>query len=191
MDIATPPLQYCSECGKPWPSGELAHFGNRLVCIDCKNTYTQKLREGVAVQSTLAYAGFWIRFVAAIIDGVILFVLGMVVQLPLAGLLKSPQPEIMLMGAGVAYLIEVAIGATYEAVFISRFAATPGKMALNLKVVRPDGSSVSLERAFARYFAKILSGLIFCIGFIMAGFDSEKRALHDMLCDTRVIKAGV
>jgi uncharacterized RDD family membrane protein YckC len=61
-------------------------------------------------------------------------------------------------------------------------------MALNLKVVRPDGSPLSLGRAFARYFAKVLSGLILGIGFIMAGFDSQKRALHDRLCDTRVIK---
>jgi uncharacterized RDD family membrane protein YckC len=82
----------------------------------------------------------------------------------------------------------MAIGATYEGVFVSRFAATPGKMALNLKVVRPDGSPLSLGRAFARYFAKVLSGLILGIGFIMAGFDSQKRALHDRLCDTRVIK---
>jgi uncharacterized RDD family membrane protein YckC len=188
MDVATPPIQYCSECGRPWPYDQLARFGDRLICADCKNAYTQKLREGVTAASTLVYAGFWIRLVAAIIDGVILYVAGMVVQLPLAGMLKSPRVEVMLMGAGITYLIEMAIGATYEGVFVSRFAATPGKMALNLKVVRPDGSPVSLGRAFARYFAKVLSGLILCIGFIMIGFDSEKRGLHDMLCDTRVIK---
>jgi uncharacterized RDD family membrane protein YckC len=188
MDVATPPIQYCSECGRPWPYDELARFGDRLICADCKNAYTQKLREGVAAASTFVYAGFWIRFVAAIIDGVILYVAGMVVQLPLAGMLKSPQLEVMLMGAGIAYLIEMAIGATYEGVFVSRFAATPGKMALNLKVVRPDGSPVSLDRAFARYFAKVLSGVILCIGYIKNGFDSQKRGLHDMLCDTRVIK---
>jgi uncharacterized RDD family membrane protein YckC len=190
MDVATPPIQYCSECGRPCPSDELARFGDRLICADCKNAYAQKLREGVAVASTLVYAGFWIRFVAVIIDGVILYVAGMLVQLPLAGLLKSPQADMMLMGAGITYLIEMAIAATYEGVFVSRFAATPGKMALNLKVVRADGSPVSIERAFARYFAKVLSGLILCIGFIMAGFDSQKRGLHDMLCDTRVVKTG-
>jgi uncharacterized RDD family membrane protein YckC len=62
-------------------------------------------------------------------------------------------------------------------------------MALDLKVVRPDGGPISLGRAVGRYFAKIVSGIILMIGYIMAGFDSEKRALHDMMCDTRVIKA--
>src|SRR5580704_5698921 len=190
MDVTTPPIQYCSECGRPWPLDELAHFADRLICANCKNAYAQKLREGVAAESTFVYAGFWIRFVAVLIDGVILYVAGMVVQLPLAGLLRSSQTDVMLLGAGIAYLIEMAIGATYEGVFVSRFAATPGKMALNLKVVRADGSPVSLGRAFGRYFAKVLSGLILCIGFIMAGFDSQKRGLHDMLCDTRVIKTG-
>jgi uncharacterized RDD family membrane protein YckC len=55
-------------------------------------------------------------------------------------------------------------------------------------VVRPDGRPVDLGRAFGRYFAKILSAFILLIGYIIAGFDSEKRALHDMICDTRVIK---
>src|SRR5579863_4692179 len=88
MDAATPPLQYCSECGRPYPSDEFARFGNRLICANCKDAYAQKLREGVGVASSFVYAGFWIRCLAAIIDGVILYVVGMVVQLPLASLLK-------------------------------------------------------------------------------------------------------
>ena len=55
--------------------------------------------------------------------------------------------------------------------------------------MRPNGGPIGLGRAFGRYFAKILSGLILMIGYIMAAFDSEKRALHDMICDTRVIRA--
>jgi len=84
----------------------------------------------------------------------------------------------------------MVIGATYEGVFVSRFGATPGKMALDLKVIRPDGGPLSLGRAVGRYFAKIVSGIILAIGYIMAGFDSQKRALHDMICDTRVIRVS-
>ena len=190
MDAAALPSQYCSECGQPWPADQLARFGDRLICSNCKNAYAQKLREGVATAGAFVYAGFWIRLLAVLIDGIILFVAGMVAQLPLAPLLKSGQVELMAMAFGLVYLIDIAIGATYEGFFISRYAATPGKMALNLKVVRPDGGRVSLGRAVGRYFAKLLSGLILCIGYIMAGFDSQRRALHDLLCDTRVIKAG-
>ena len=92
------------------------------------------------------------------------------------------------MALGAVYLVDMAIGATYEGVFVSRFGATPGKMALELKVVRPDGGPVSLGRAVGRYFAKMVSAIVLMIGYIMVGFDSEKRALHDMLCDTRVVK---
>jgi uncharacterized RDD family membrane protein YckC len=62
-------------------------------------------------------------------------------------------------------------------------------MALGLKVVRPDGGPITAGRAAGRYFAKMISGMILMIGYIIAGFDSQKRALHDMICDTRVIKS--
>jgi uncharacterized RDD family membrane protein YckC len=82
----------------------------------------------------------------------------------------------------------MAIAATYEAVFVNKLGATPGKMVLGLRVVRPDGGPISLGRAFGRYFAKILSTIILFIGYIMVAFDREKRGLHDILVDTRVIK---
>jgi uncharacterized RDD family membrane protein YckC len=82
----------------------------------------------------------------------------------------------------------MAINCCYETFFVARLGATPGKMALGLKVVRPDGGPVGLGRAFGRYFAKFLSMIILGIGYIMVGFDSEKRGLHDMICGTRVVK---
>jgi len=183
-------VKYCSECGQPWPPDELARFGDLLICSNCKIAYTQKLREGVASAATFTYAGFWIRFVAVLLDGVILFVASVIVQLAFAPMVRSGRPEMMLTAMGIESLIGMAIGATYEGVFVSRFGATPGKMALELKVVRPDGGPVSLGRAVGRYFAKIVSWMILAIGFIMAGFDSQKRALHDMICDTRVVRVS-
>ena len=50
-----------------------------------------------------------------------------------------------------------------------------------------DGSKISYQRAFGRAWADILSGMICYIGYIIAGFDKEKRALHDHICQTRVI----
>jgi uncharacterized RDD family membrane protein YckC len=61
-------------------------------------------------------------------------------------------------------------------------------MACGLKVVTEDGQRLSYMRAFGRYFAEIISGMILYIGYIMAAFDYEKRALHDRICTTRVIK---
>jgi uncharacterized RDD family membrane protein YckC len=198
----TSEVRYCSECGRPSAPGDLARFGNALICPSCKDTYAQKLREGVPAAQARIYGGFWIRFVAVLIDGIILGIVGSVVQLIFFGSLfrslivqpgTPPSPALLgqaLGAVGLSSLVSTAIGATYEGLFVAKLGATPGKMALSLKVVRPDGSPVDMGRAFGRYFAKLLSGIILFIGYIMAGFDDQKRALHDMICDTRVIKTG-
>jgi uncharacterized RDD family membrane protein YckC len=94
----------------------------------------------------------------------------------------------MMAALGIVTLLNMVIASCYEAVFLARSGATPGKMIAGLKVIRPDGSPIGMGRAFGRYFAKLLSGLTLMIGFVMAAFDSERRALHDMVCDTRVIR---
>jgi uncharacterized RDD family membrane protein YckC len=200
--IPSSDVRFCSECGRQAPLDELARFGNTFVCEYCKATYIQKLREGVQPASAgaaLTYAGFWIRFVASLLDWIILFIVDSTVQ----ALVLTPFFHIKPIGSnaapgefmaqflalfGVSTAINFLIGCTYETLFIARLGATPGKMALSLKVVRPDGGPVDLGRALGRYFAKILSGLILLIGYIIAGFDSQKRALHDMICETRVVK---
>ena len=63
-------------------------------------------------------------------------------------------------------------------------------MALGLRIVRADGSSLTYGRATGRFFADYLSNLILFIGYIMAAFDDEKRTLHDRICDTRVVKVS-
>jgi uncharacterized RDD family membrane protein YckC len=202
MQPSVPQTLFCAECGHPTPADELARFGTVLVCPNCKERYAQKLREGVTPARAMVYGGFWIRFVAYIIDAIILVVVGSVVRLVFAtslltvvpvGTGGAPGPEFfgrLFAAIGLAGLINMALAATYEGLFVGKLGATPGKMALGLKIVRPDSSPVTVGRAFGRYFAKILSGLILLVGFIMAGFDSQKRALHDMICDTRVIRSG-
>jgi len=203
----TPQTQraFCSECGQPARPDELARFGDRLVCPNCKNAYAQRLREGVAPAGFVRYGGFWLRFVAVIIDGVIIAIpigilqamLFAVMGLSMPQIAQNPNPrpeEIFAAMApilgmvGLSSLIGMALACAYEAFFLVKFGATPGKMALGLKVVRPDGSGITASRAIGRYFGKLLSSMILYIGYIMAGFDAQKRALHDMICDTRVIK---
>ena len=66
--------------------------------------------------------------------------------------------------------------------------ATVGKMAMGLRVVTGSGQRLSFMNATGRYFAKILSAIILCIGFIMIAFTDKKRGLHDMIAGTLVIK---
>ena len=78
-------------------------------------------------------------------------------------------------------------GISYETIFIGKYGATVGKMACRIKVVTADGGQVSYLRAVGRYFAKLLSAFTLMIGYIIAAFDPEKRALHDRICNTRVV----
>lgn len=183
-------ILYCSQCGQAKPAQELAHFGNTLVCAACKPAYAQRLSEGHTAAGAFRYAGFWIRFVAVIIDGLITGFASAAVQAILVPTLALGQPSATRATAflGIAYLAAITISGAYESLFVYKFGATPGKMIFRLRVVRPDGGPISLPRAIGRYFAKMLSAIILAIGYIMAAFDNEKRALHDILVDTRVIK---
>jgi uncharacterized RDD family membrane protein YckC len=88
----------------------------------------------------------------------------------------------------LVWFLQFVIGASYETYMIGKYGATLGKMAAKIRVVRADGSKLTYGRALGRYGGKIVSQLILGIGYLMAAFDQEKRALHDHMCDTRVIK---
>src|ERR1017187_2499615 len=90
-----PDLRYCSQCGHPAAVDEFARFGDTLVCPNCKDKYIQKIREGVApVQPLFRYAGFWVRFVAYMIDVIILGVAGSAVQFLLMGRVLGPLSRV-------------------------------------------------------------------------------------------------
>jgi uncharacterized RDD family membrane protein YckC len=201
MDAAlAPETRYCSECGRPTSSDDLAHFGDRLICPLCKDRYAQKLREGVMPAAGMRYAGFWWRVLALLIDSVILGTVSSILQYAMFPSMMMTNTPIApganpfetlgpaLARAGWAILVSTLFSLTYSAWFIGALGATPGLMALGLKVVRPDGSPIGYGRAVARYFAAMLSAMILGIGYLLVAFDPEKRALHDMICDTRVIK---
>ena len=197
---SSPATRFCSECGRPFPQSELIPFGSSFVCAACKETFAHKLREGVNVGAAVRYGGFWIRFVAILIDGAIL----MTISLLLSGLGTAvflsgrssgrAGAMIALSGAylavqGFLLLANLAIGISYQVYFLTRYSATPGKLALRLKVVPATGGPVSAPLAIGRFFAHYLSMLTLGIGYIMAGLDVQKRALHDRICETRVIHA--
>jgi uncharacterized RDD family membrane protein YckC len=66
--------------------------------------------------------------------------------------------------------------------------ATVGKMVLGIKVTDLDGNKLDFVKALVRNLCKIISSLIMCIGYIMAGFTEKKQALHDMIASTLVVK---
>ena len=87
-------------------------------------------------------------------------------------------------------VLSIAINWLYYAVQESGAAqATIGKKALGLKVTSTAGERISFGQASGRYFGKILSGIILLIGYLMVLWDVRKKALHDKMSNTLVIKS--
>ncbi|WP_406699549.1 RDD family protein [Singulisphaera sp. Ch08] len=144
---------------------------------------------GSATQAPVEYAGFWVRFVALVIDGLIVFVINFVVgfSIQLLGAAAKLDPAI---GALVSSLLSIVIQICYYPLMVSsEKQASYGKIMMGLKVTDLAGRRISFGRALGREFAKILSAIIFMIGYIMAAFTERKQALHDMIAGTLVVKA--
>ncbi len=143
----------------------------------------------------VVYAGFWKRVAASLIDA---FAIGTPVAI-MATIISS------LLGFGSSFASGLSgaadafnPGETITSYLLTAIAfawfhstagltATPGKLAIGIKVVRTDGDRISFLRGFGRYWAYLLSGLLLCIGLIMAAFTSRKQGLHDLICDTLVV----
>jgi uncharacterized RDD family membrane protein YckC len=155
----------------------------------------------------VTYAGFWLRFVAHLIDGLILGVGVFALVIPLlfltglvAALERLPeqldgQPNPAAIAAILSLVFTfVAVGILLQWLYYAYFEsgekqATWGKQALGLYVTDCAANRVSFGRASGRFFAKIISALIpLWIGYIMAGFTEKKQALHDMIAGCLVLR---
>lgn len=151
------------------------------------------------------YAGFWLRFVAYLIDDILLSVISFVIALPFIGTiifsgialsdLDKCEESTFLGIAGIVgtvlllIITLIAVSWLYFALMeSSKQQATLGKMALGLKVTDMEGNKISFGRATGRYFGKIISGMILMIGYILAGLTEKKQALHDMIAGCLVIR---
>jgi uncharacterized RDD family membrane protein YckC/ribosomal protein L40E len=193
---------FCTKCGAPNPAS--AAFCSR--CGAANGPAAPAATVGVpaggyapvaaypAIQSSGRYGGFWIRVVAAIIDAilirVVLFPIGAIFglsSLALGGIRHSAFPFMHFFGGGVMLMLSIAASWLYEAVMeSSSYQATLGKMIFGMKVTDLYGNRISFARATGRHFAKILSAMILCIGFIMVGLTERKQGLHDLIAGTLV-----
>ena len=135
------------------------------------------------------YANVWKRFVASLIDGIVLYILQAVVGFVGLAIGGTAGEE----GAGVAMLFAsvagIVIGWLYYAIQESSpKQATIGKQAMGLVVTDMNGEKVSFVKASIRHFAKFLSAIILMIGYIMAFFTEKKQGLHDMIAGTLILQ---
>jgi|SRR5215467_1680705 len=150
------------------------------------------------------YGGFWLRFLAYLIDGAVITIGVCVVAIPLFFLTGlgayvnelHPEEEWNDWGVGVVIAVFFLFAAAglvatwlYHALMeSSEWQATVGKKVLGLVVTDTEGRRVSFGRATGRHFAKIVTNMVpVFIGYIMAGFTEKKQALHDMIAGCMIL----
>jgi uncharacterized RDD family membrane protein YckC len=164
-----------------------------------------------AAQPAVAYAGFWLRLVAALIDGLIISVpLAPVYIFVFIGFLKNAQnlqdlqdptmvwtvlgPKLFLFF--ILGIVAVIVNWLYHGLFeSSSWQATPGKKALGLIVTDLEGRRITLARASGRFFSgrgatiiPSLGSMYYFIDCICVGFTDRKQALHDMIANCLVLR---
>ncbi|HEY0333077.1 MAG TPA: RDD family protein [Stenotrophomonas sp.] len=145
----------------------------------------------------VVYAGFWRRFAASVIDSFLIGLAALPITLP-AGIAmgvfdssrlgnESALAAVLLFQLAIQVFSLVVTVTYFSGFHASRFMASPGKLAVGIKVVRSDGTRLSLGRSVGRGFAYYLNILTLYIGFLMAAFTQRKQGLHDLICDTLVV----
>jgi uncharacterized RDD family membrane protein YckC len=192
---------FCGACGRPVVGYTVGQSPSAAPLVASQATPMS----GVSAAGANVYAGFWLRFVAYLIDSAIAFlVLGVIAAIFFAivgvGFFRnmaqegaSPNPAFPAALFGIIwFLVIVVIVASwlyYALMESSRTQGTLGKMALSLAVTDMNGRPITFGRASGRFFAKFITNLIpFWIGYIMAGFTEKKQALHDMIASCLVVR---
>lgn len=126
------------------------------------------------VQEVVEYAGFWVRFAAQVLDGLVLFIPIAIFDL--------------IFGKYLGNYVRFPLVWVYSIYMLNTKQATIGKMALGLKVTTVDGGKLEVGKISLReIFGKFLSTITLGVGFFMIGFTEKKQGLHDLIAGTAVI----
>ncbi|MEO7296965.1 MAG: RDD family protein [Verrucomicrobiota bacterium] len=178
-----------SDMGSWLPAAQFAELQTEIAVLQPALT---------GVEGDFEPVGFWPRLGATVVDRILLylvfFAIARMMGWPMN--LRSEQTAnvhrfedlipllaVLAKQAGVSLTIHMI----YEVLMTGKFGATLGKMIIGARIVRLDNSKLGYKYAFYRFLGKILSDLIFYIGYIFIAFREDKRALHDLLAKTRVI----
>lgn len=178
----------CSRCGIPYCNDCLVTIQGRKFCARCKVEQLTDLRSGV--DAALPLAGIGRRFAAVWIDGLILgipimiVVIGAMIPSLASGGDSAEMPPWITWASWGAIPVYIV----YEALMLMSRGQTLGKMALGIKVVRPDGHPISNGQAWGRSVVRSLFvSFLALVNYIPAFFTREKTCIHDLAAKTRVV----
>lgn len=139
-------------------------------------------------ESDFEYAGFWVRVGATIIDSLVIMAITFPLLISIYGWAYFDSES--LVSGPADFLISWVFPAFVAVWFWTRKQATPGKMALSLRVVDADsGAALSVGQSIGRYLAYFVSVIPLGLGLIWVGFDRRKQGWHDKLARSVVVRA--
>lgn len=128
--------------------------------------------------TTYELASIGNRFLAALIDDVILLVISFVVAMLLLPFLTDMT----------SLLVGIALNAGYYSYFwTQREGQTPGKRVMNIRVIKADGTPMTVQDALLRVFGYYVGRITLGLGYIWAAFDARNQAWHDKMANTFVV----
>jgi uncharacterized RDD family membrane protein YckC len=183
-------LQHCARCGRVFCPDCLVMLRGLPYCAACKTEQALDVQSGVDPMQT-RYAHLGRRFLAFIVDAIII---GIPMQV-FSGVMQAAMVffksvSVQLATMGGVLVISVAITVAYEALMLLlRNGQTIGKLALQIRVVRVDGSPLSKREAWIRPIVRFFAAALCGADYFPAFFTAERTAIHDMAAGTRVINA--
>lgn len=199
-------MMVCSHCGKLLPAGAsfcavckapgMAPLKTAAAAADWSGPGARPAYGAEAARAAQAgdHAGFWLRFLAYLVDSIVVSVFtGFVSVFTLGAGMRAAAQGTGSAAAGAPFGFLVAGVATwlyFAGMESSGRQATLGKLALGLAVTDADGDRIGFGRATGRWFGKALSAAVAGLGFLAAGFTRRKQALHDVLAGTLVVRRG-
>jgi len=200
---------YCPKCGKETDtSGQFCQWCGAPIEAAAAVPVVPAAEEVEETPDVGVYAGLGRRFVAFIVDFILIIILGLIavaffnqvngimylyyivaLHAPIASLTTVGTPVAALTPIVAAFgLLVVVVPWLYYAGFeSSRGQATPGKVLMRLEVTDMEGNRVSFARATLRFFGKFISLIIIFIGFIMIGVTKKRQGLHDKIAGCLVL----
>ncbi len=171
---------FCPRCGRQ-------NLPEARFCGACGAVLTAAPTP-TATEAAVAYAGFWLRFGALVIDLVIVQIANAIVSALLIPLSLAGGMGVILFAYGGDLLVTVLLPALYFVLLTGQRGQTLGKMALGIKVVDEAGQTPGLKRALQREtLGKFVSTIALGLGFLWVAWDKEKQGWHDKIARTHVI----
>lgn len=168
----------CAKCGTENPD-------DSLFCGKCGVQTAVSTTTSVSVVSAEERAGFWSRSLAMILDIIAVGIINEILAYSLFGPASRPEDIKFSLTLSQGGILMIVIWIVYYTFFIGKLGQTLGKMVMNIKVVKEDGSQLNYLEAFLRCLCYFIN---FGIGFLIIGFKKDKRGLHDIIRGTKVIK---